>query len=166
MDTRRPAHRDWSELLFTAGLVAIFAWYVFDAYSASSRAKNIILIMPIGIIAGLLACGLLAAKAIELARAGSAPIDADRTRAGKSAWSKEALQTLAVTILFALYCIFVDVSGFDVATFVFVGLSLLVLEERNKAVLLLYPAIFTIVALKMVAITSYDIPVVFEVMGR
>lgn len=166
MDTKRTSYLDWVELAFTFGLAAVCTWYVYDAYSASSRAKNIILILPVGILSALLACNIIVMKVMKMARARKeqpaavSPGLKDRTS------SKKAWQTLAITVLFALYCVLVDLSGFDVATFIFVLLSLFILQEKSKATLLLYPIIFTFIALKMVAITSYGLPVTFEVMGR
>lgn len=152
--------------MFTAAIAAGCAWYVIDTYATSSRAKNVILILPIGVIGVVLASGLLFRKAVGFLRGSQTSPAAGCVQHRKPKLTPETLQTVAVTALFALYCISVDVVGFDAATFIFVLVSLFALGERSKVMLVVYPASFTLVALKMVALTSYDIPVFLEVMGR
>lgn len=139
----------WGHLAFIGSAAAFLVWYFLDAYGASSRLENLMLIGPATLV-GLGLCIFLAAA--EVLTLEGAP-------------ERDALPSIdprvpAFMALLAAYvaALVFDV-GFDVASLVFLVASLWVLGERRPVLLLVFPAVFTVlIVLGMQELLSVPVP--------
>lgn len=139
----------WGHLAFIGATAAFLVWYFLDAYGASTRAENLMLIAPATAI-GLALCLFLAAAEF-LTPEGAEP------RAPLPAIDPRVPGFMA---LLAAYVVALahDV-GFDVASFVFLVAALALLGERRFGLLFVFPAIFTVlVVLGMQELLSVPVP--------
>lgn len=145
MDARRAAGRiEWGHCALLIGIAALTGWYLFDAWSASPRTRNLILILPVSVIVGVLiviiAAGVVARA---LGRSPGAEPDSDASLSDVSAEAPLGrLQPLVLMGLFALYILTLPTFGFDVGAALFVFLALLAEGERRPLLLALYPPCF------------------------
>ena len=123
-------------------IAAWLIWYAYDAWSASARMNNLLLIAP----AALVGLGLVAAIVGMEIRAGLGTrlAAAEDGEAGEG--SEDDLRTsVTLMLLLAGYVGTMSWIGPDVSTFLFVGLSLFALDERRIGVLLGFSAAFTVI---------------------
>ena len=107
-----------ADLLMVVGLAGFTLWYLLEAWSASSKAENLILILPIAVLT-LIMCTL---ELVQQLRQGVTPAHCER----------EPTNTVAPVIgLFAAYVIALEWLGFDLATVLFVGAFLWLQGERR-----------------------------------
>ena len=153
-------HRtDWEHLIFLTVILAFLVWYLWTATVASPTFSNLILIAPVGAVAGILAlyvgtteifghAAVMRAAAFSAAAEQHAP---SRFRAG-------SLATIGLLMaLFGLFVAAIPYAGFDVATFAFVLATLWLLGERR--VLFSLSLSFGIaVALSIAALTLLAFP--------
>jgi|GEM_PF-5586490 hypothetical protein len=140
-----------AKVLFTSGLAVGCIWYLADAASQSTNTANLLLILPATLIAVVLCVAVIVEDVVTWRRA---------VRAGGAAaaqrldWRVPVL--MAVVGLYVLVVVTVGLA--DLATFVFVAVSLVLLGERRPAVTVTYSATFTVAVvggLKMML--SYDV---------
>jgi hypothetical protein len=132
-------------LIFGCGLV----WYAWDAWSASSRITNTVLILPAAFVGLLLIVGLLLR---ELRRFSQAPDPSEFARDAEAENEKdrakdEVRTSMILMALLAAYVGTMDWIGLDVATFLYIAASLVALDERRPLVIIAYSLGFTLVAL-------------------
>ena len=127
---RRPA--DLEHLCLLAVIAAWVAWFLQSAVRASPSIENLMLIAP----AAALSLGLCLMLAITtiVGRHGSNTI--------LPAAMREERKTLTFIALFAAYVGGLAYVAFDLSTFLFVALGLLLLGERNRLLAVGYAAIF------------------------
>ena len=119
----------YADLAVLAGLVAFVLWYLSDAWSASTRVENLILILPIAGLAVLL-CLL---DLIAQLRQGVTEDHESR---------EPVVEILPVMGLFAAYVLTLEWLGFDVGSILFVAAFLWLQGERRKVWLLGYSLCF------------------------
>jgi hypothetical protein len=112
---------DLTVILMLSGSVV---WYVLDAYQASSHIINLILIVPISIVA-LVLCSVEFAKQLL----GKLPPPKDL---------ESISSVLPVMSLFVVFVLSLEWLGFDVGTMLFVGAFLWIHGERRIAWVLGY----------------------------
>jgi len=139
-------------VLFIAGSVG---WYFFDAYTASSNIQNIILIAPASIVAMVLCLILLyqifySALSKKTESTQSRPSQ-HKAPAGKDAFWKQMqgilkrisrYRILAFIITFGLYVGFLEIIGFDIATYLFIGVIMALQGERHIWIIVAYSLVF------------------------
>jgi hypothetical protein len=151
---------DWEHLFFLAGILAFLVWYLWTSTIASPTFSNLILIAPVGAVAGAIALYVGATeifghsaimKAAAIGQGPAAESAPSRFRAG-------SLTTIGLLMaLFGLFVAAIPYAGFDVATFAFVLATLWLLGERR--VLFSLSLSFTIaVALSIAALTLLTFP--------
>lgn len=154
-------HRtDWEHLIFLAAVVVFLVWYLWTSTLASPTFSNLILIAPVGAVAGLLALYVGATeifghtavmKAAAFGHASAAESAPSRFRAG-------SLTTIALLMgLFGLFVAVIPYAGFDVATFAFVLATLWLLGERS-VLFSLSLSLAIAVALSIAALTLLTFP--------
>ncbi|MGQ7793692.1 tripartite tricarboxylate transporter TctB family protein [Faunimonas sp. B44] len=132
-------------LLFLAAITACTALYMLDAWGVSRRVENLIVIVPFGAVAIAL-CVLIAARLLRTAEDDDTPAAADAAAApSRSRWAR--IMPLAVMALIGAYSFLLEIVGFDVVTFAFVALALLVQGDRNLPRVLAFSAVFTFVVI-------------------
>lgn len=155
-DTRR--HPDWGHVVLVLLFAGFTALYLVDAWQASSRLRNLILILPAAILAfglcALVLIGILrdAARPRPAAPAkvpANAPPDAPADAPAAPAPPETLLQrfrTGFTMALFALYILSIPYLGFDVGTALFVAANLLLDGERRPLVVIGIPVLFAVAA--------------------
>lgn len=146
---------DYGHLLLIIFIAGWVSWYFFDSYTASSNIQNLILIAPASILA-LVLCFIVS---FEIFRS---PISKSTDHGQISSSQSEALQgqdsasrrfsgitgliaryrVLCFIILFGLYVTFLEIIGFDVATYLFIAVVMALQGERRIWVLLAYSIAF------------------------
>lgn len=125
------------------------AWYVYDAWSASSRIENLILIAPVAVVIAI----CLATQVAGLALGSVAAALETKTR---PPLDRSVLWLMAAFVAYVVSLMFV---GFDVATFFFVLVSCWMLGERRPLVLVIYAAAVSVVCVVLFASIQ---PIPFE----
>jgi hypothetical protein len=125
---RRPA--DLEHLCIVAVIAGWTAWFLRDAVRASPSIENLMLIGPVAALAlGL--CLLLAATTVV-----------GRAEAILLPSLRDERRTLTFIALFAAYVGGLAYVAFDLSTFLFIAISLLLLGERNRLLAVGYAALF------------------------
>ena len=140
--TGRSAQRgvDWGHMLLLVVLAGVVVWYLHDAWAASSRVRNLILILPASLLALALAVGIAVGVLVRGLR-GEEVSDAEPAEdAGDTLHDR--IYPLILMAIFALYILTLPVTGFDVGSALFVMVAFLVDGERRPLVLTIYPVIF------------------------
>lgn len=155
-------HRtDWEHLFFLAIVLLFLAWYLWTATVASPTFSNLILIAPIGALAGILVFYVGAAEifghaAIKAAAFGQGAAGAEQH--APSRFRTGSLATIGLLmVLFGLFVAAIPYAGFDVASFAFVLATLWLLGER-RVLFSLSLALGIAAALSVAALTLLTFP--------
>ncbi|UCE32730.1 MAG: hypothetical protein JSW68_07545 [Burkholderiales bacterium] len=126
-------------------LLVLVLLYVLDTVRGGLDVANVIFIVPVGGIALALGIAVLVSENLRAGREarGAGELPAARARL---AWPPdlEAVGTRAalVLVLFVAYVGLMFVLPFDLVAWLFVAAALLVLGERGRILLVLYPLLF------------------------
>lgn len=124
---------DRGHMALVAMFVGITAFYLFDAWQASSGVKNLILVLPAAVLT-LILCGVVLAGIVRDAKREAA------AEAGEGG-GRDGAPVLLMG-LFAAYILGLPWLGFDVGTALFMAASLLVDGERRPLVVVAVPVVF------------------------
>ncbi len=153
-----------ADLTLALVIAAVVVWYMIDAYNASTKVANLLLIVPIGLISLAFLAGILIqiiprffAPTADKSSAGSSQTDADDN-------NEEGTEKIFPAMgLLALYVLALSFIGFDIATCLFVGAMLFVQGERRPFWLIGFPIIFSfLVSLFFVAMIPYPMPMAIQ----
>lgn len=150
---------DWEHLFFLAGILAFLVWYLWTSTVASPTFSNLILIAPVGAVAGVLALYIGAAEIFgHTAVMKAATFSASAEQHAPSRFRAGSLATIGLLMaLFGLFVAAIPYAGFDVATFVFVLATLWLLGERRVAFSLSLSLVIA-AALSVAALTLLTFP--------
>src|SRR5258708_2079621 len=126
---------DVPHLAFVTAIVAWCLWFFRDTWLAQADVENLILIAPASIAAGLLYL-FVAAGCFRIVG------HTDDFEARRPLGSGAGVKIAGTMALLAALVIAGPLVGFDVASFVYILATLLLLGERRIIVLLLVPALF------------------------
>ncbi len=124
-----------SHLVFLVLVSACAVFLNWSAVRASATLFNLIIIVPSGIL-------VLALAAFIFFSAKKSPALKDRTDSQKKD-NRALIGDLLLLALFAVFCLSLTTVGFDVATFLFVWLGILLGGARSWLVPPIYSALFT-----------------------
>ncbi|WP_366656161.1 tripartite tricarboxylate transporter TctB family protein [Fodinicurvata sp. EGI_FJ10296] len=139
---RLSARIDWGHCALIAIMAGITIFYLHDAWEASNRVRNLILVLPASILAlamclivlyDVLSAALRAPKLDATSDPESAPAP-DSEAGGAASEPETLLQRFRPAVLmgtFGLYILSLPYLGFDVATALFMAVSLLIDGERR-----------------------------------
>jgi len=160
MPSEGDRHTDCEHIFFLGIILIFLVWYLWTATVASPTFSNLILIAPVGAVAGLLALYVGAAeifghdaamKATAIGQGAAAEAAPSRFRAG-------SLTTIGLLMaLFGLFVAAIPYAGFDVATFFFILATLWLLGER-RVLFSLSLALGMAAALSIAALTLLTFP--------
>ena len=141
----------WGHLALLAVIVVVTIAYILDARGVSTRATNLLLIQPLAVLIVILAAfvlpGIFPAADSEEAKLHEGETRMDLARA----W--------AIILALGFLAFTLERIGFDVATFVFMVVTLAVCGERRWWVNLGFSAIFTLALIYGYgAITPFPFP--------
>jgi len=139
-DRSVPRGIDWGHIALLVILAWIAIWYLHDTWSASSRVRNLILVLPASILALGLAAGIAGGVIIRglQGRADAAVEGAESATTSV----RERIYPLILMAIFALYILSLPVTGFDVGSVLFIMIALLADGERRPVFLIVYPVVF------------------------
>jgi putative tricarboxylic transport membrane protein len=156
----RETHRKL-DAVFALALGALCVWYLGDAYAASSRVSNLILIMPAALVGVVLAVAIAVQQlytAGDESKAARAPV---RQTDGAATARSTSLRTFGMMVALVIYVLVQEWLGFDVATMIFMVVSLVILGERRVVFILVYASLFTIANIYIQKIGSFGLPLTF-----
>ena len=134
-----------ADLALLLGLIALVAWYLFDAYSASTHIMNLMLIGPLAMLT-------LALCTLEFLHQLKKPTPPKEQL-------ESALVVIPVIALFAVYVLTLEWLGLDGGTFLFVASFLILRGERRWVWLFGYSLVFSsFVALFFSSMLPYPMP--------
>lgn len=139
-DRSAPRGIDWGHIALLVVLAGIAIWYLHDTWSASSRVRNLILVLPASVLALGLAAGIAGGVIIRGLQGRADPAVEAAESAATS--TRERIYPLMLMGIFALYILSLPVTGFDVGSALFVMIALLADGERRPLFLIVYPAVF------------------------
>ena len=123
--------------LLLAAFGGFTLWYMYDAWKASPRAENLVLIAPVGVLA--LVCIAVGAWLEVRSRLRRDPGEGGERPAPVSP------RTVGLMAALVLYVALMPYVGFDAATFVFAGGSAFAMGERRPATLLCFSVLLTVI---------------------
>jgi len=142
----------YADLLVLLGLALFTSWYLYQAWSASSKIENLIFILPVAAIT-LLLCAFEAIKQVCSKAVNQAENEEQQ---------ESVLSVLPVMGLFAAYVLTLEWLGFDLGTVLFIAAFLLIQGERRPAWLVAYSLVFgALVALFFSNMLPYPMPMTF-----
>lgn len=121
----------FSHLTLLVIVSAIAVYLNWSAIKASTSLFNLIIVVP----SGILVLGL----ALFVFLSNKSDVDSD---------VKALIGDVTLLAIFAIFCISLTTVGFDIATFLFVWLSIIIGGSKNWFVPPLYSAIFTFLLVK------------------
>lgn len=130
-----------THLIFLVLVSACALFLNWSAISASSTLFNLIIIAPSGIL-------VLAIAAYIFISTVKAPQNDPLSTEEKQKQHKALLGDLLLLAFFAVFCLSLTYIGFDVATFLFVWLGIVLGGERNWYAPPLFAAVFTFALIK------------------
>ena len=148
------ARLDWGHALVVLGMAAGIVVYLIDAFQASSKVGNLILILPASIL-GLILCLLMAVSIWRQASNRGSPSAPPAVREPLS----ERLRPLVLLGLFTLYVLLLPLLGLDIGSLLFLILALIANGERRPVFIVLYSLVFAaVVTLLFKSILPYPMP--------
>lgn len=132
---------DFGHLVFVTLMVGFIIWYFFDARSASARISNLLLILPLT-LASVILYALLIINEIKVVR-----VEKDESPELEGRREKNGQQSLLKKWIFAAamagFLFLVPILGLEMACFLFMSGTLLLLGSRNWKLLVIYSVIFS-----------------------
>jgi hypothetical protein len=125
---------DLPHLLFVTAIAAWCGWYAFDAWRAQRTVANLILIVPVAVLALLMYLGI-AVGCLRRRAHGRKPIEGG-----------VGVKILVSMLLLGAFVLAGPLLGFDIACFGYVLLMMYFLGERRPRTLLAVPLLFAAIA--------------------
>jgi len=150
---------DWGHILLATLLAGASVWYFFDARSASGSVYNLIMIAPcVAAIVVLYLITLVLEIRVQ-------PADAEpesRAQSLHGLLEAASVRNAAMMVLLIIYVLVLEPFGFEIATFLFVGLSLLLQGEARFALVAAFSIGFSVFATWLISTLSLaPIPTTF-----
>lgn len=133
-------------LTHLAFLLAVCAAAIFlnwSAFSASDKLYNLIVVVPSGVLCVVLVLCIAISSLRQRSTPKAAMTASDAQAAKKATWGD-----LLLLGAFALFCLSLTTVGFDVATFVFVWVGIVMGGEKNKIAPPIFAFLFTLALIK------------------
>lgn len=148
---------DIPHLAFATAMAGWIAWYCWDAWHAEFAVANLILILPVSLLAILLYLAVAAGCFHRIPSPQEEPVSQREPLARGTA--------VKIAVSMALLAAFVIAGpwvGFDIASFVYIFAMMVYLGERRIAVLLLVPLMFSAIVIYCFSnLLSTPLPVLF-----
>lgn len=132
---------DWGHTAVVLCIADVIAAYWLDARSVSLGINNLLLVQPASLL-GLVLCAIVLRQCVR-----QVPDECAAEPATPSVRWTQAIELLKVAAMAAALGVFVfslETIGFDAACFLFVAVGLVICGERRWWVLILFPAVFTV----------------------
>jgi hypothetical protein len=147
---------DWGHLVFITFVVGFVVWYLISAINISGELYNLILITPCA-IAIVVLYGVLLVEEVSIT--GCDKYTDESTDETTLSLTVEHLRIAAVMALVSAYVACIEWLGFEIASFLFIYLTLLVLGERRFVRIAIFASIFSLFTTwAVVAAATFAIP--------
>jgi len=149
---------DWGHLLFATIILIASVWYFFDARQASNSPYNLIMIAPC--VAAIVVVYIITlVLEIRISHIDSAPASPERVVMD---WLDPAsVRNVTMMALLILYVLTLEHLGFEIATFFFISLSLIMQGERRYVRVVIFAILFsTITTWLLTSLSLSPIPTV------
>lgn len=145
---------DWGHLTFLTLVVGFATWYLISAVNISGELYNLILIAPCT-IAIIVLYGIILFEEISITYtdkdSGNPP--------SEPALTPEHLRIAAVMVLVSAYIACLEWLGFEIASFLYIYLTLLALGERKFLRIAIFASIFSLLTTwAVVSAATFPIP--------
>lgn len=150
---------DWGHISLATLLVVASIWYFFDAKNVSDSIYNIILIAPcVAAITILYLITLMLEVRVH-------SVDNNDIQSGKTLRDflrPETIRNAGMMVLLVVYILVLTPLGFEIASFLFIALSLLLQGEFRFGRILIFSALFSAFATWLIKLLSLaPIPTAF-----
>lgn len=150
---------DWGHLLLVTLLTGASIWYFFDARSASGSVYNLIMIAP---CVAAIAVLYLITLVMEIRVHVDDSEHSEKAQSLRGLLEASSVRNVAMMTLLIVYVLVLELLGFEIATFFFIGLSLLLQGETRFAHVAAFSILFSIFATWLVSTLSLaPIPTTF-----
>jgi len=141
-------HCDWGHISFLVALLFIISLYLTDAIMASHKAENLMMILPVSLI-GIGICLWQIKLSTRLRTSPQSRDSSEAISAQPSAAPRTETRLFKYRVpifmgLLGLYLVGLIYVAFDIATFLFIWLSLLLQGERRKILAFVYALLFAL----------------------
>ena len=138
----------WGHLTFLAGVLGFLGYYLRDSWLAQASVSNLIFVLPVTLLSvfTVVVIGIALVRRKETAQG-----------QGEQGGDDNFLPLALSVALFALYVALLPTLGFDVGTFLFIAIVLVVLGERRPLFIGFYALAFsalTVLGLKAMIPTN------------
>jgi len=142
---------DWGHILLATLIAATSLWYFFDARSASQSLYNLIMIGPcVATIVILYIITLIMEIRVRPIEAHSA----DQGRSLRDLFEPTSVRNSAMMVLLVVYVLVLNPFGFEIASFLFIGLSLILQGEYRFGRILSFSILFSAFATWLITVLS------------
>ncbi len=150
---------DWGHILLTTLMLIASIWYFFDAKSVSPSIYNIILIAPcVAAIAVLYLITLMLEVQVHSVDDG----DRHNGKSLRDFLQPETVRNAGMMVLLVVYVLVLTPLGFEIASFFFIALSLLLQGEFRFGRVLIFSVVFSGFATWLIKLLSLSpIPTAF-----
>jgi len=131
---------DWGHILLASSIAAASIWYYFDALAASSSLYNLIMIAPCVIAIVIL---YLVTLVLEVRIYSVDSEHATQEQSLRGLLQPAAIRNAAMMVLLVGYVLVLEPFGFEIASFLFIGLSLLLQGERRFGRVIIFSMLFS-----------------------
>lgn len=152
-----------ADLMVISILAAVVIWYMMDAYGASSKIANLLLIFPIGFISLFFLAGIAFQTIPKLIRNSKRKEESPIKEPKNNVEEGDIKKVIAAMVLLVFYVLLLSFVGFDVVTFLFVSSMLFIQGERRPFWLIVFPLIFSLVVSQFFsAMIPYPMPMALQ----
>lgn len=133
---------DWGHLVFLCIIGGAVLWYLLDTISVSTSVHNLLLVAPLSVLALALCvtitpqCFRRVGQAETWRGGGMAELGASELR---SSDLRQLLPIGSVAVSLGAYVVLLEIIGFDIATWAFTLVVMIICGERRPLPLALYP---------------------------
>jgi len=131
---------DWGHMLLASSIAVASIWYYFDALAASSSLYNLIMIAPCVIAIVIL---YLVTLVLEVRIYSVDSEHATQEQSLRGLLQPAAIRNAAMMVLLVGYVLVLEPFGFEIASFLFIGLSLLLQGERRFGRVIIFSMLFS-----------------------
>ena len=148
---RKSIALDWGHFIVLNSIMGFCIWYFFDAYSNSKSISNMIFIAPATVVVSFLYLLILPSLILKKEAAKSKPI--------KEIVYQRIIIPSFLVLAFAIFISSIERIGIDIASYLFLSVSLYICGERNWIILLILPPVTSIaLVLSFRSMIPYPLP--------
>jgi len=143
---------DWGHIMLATAMAAVSVWYFLDARDASQSIYNLILVAP---CAAAIVTLYLATLLLEVRIYAANSSHASQEQSLKKLLQPVAIRNASMMVLLILYVLVMEPLGFEIASFLFIGLSLLLQGEQRFGRVLIFSILFSAFATWLISTLSF-----------